>query len=638
MLHKSITSHKYRKKDGFALPAVIVLSFVALITVLSFMQSLTVQGNYNKESYYAKLAAEAAESGLDYALLCMSKNANYPIWRVWYDTRVLTEKTNCNGYEAPATGAPASDHAVLKPTEGPNIRTRFTVEDPILINSESVTLEAIGYTELLDGSGNVTQTFESRQRKFVNWGSRSSISYILSAASRSCYIQFYKVYCWGDKRGGLLGTGEVIPATASTSLANIQMEPRLTDPTSGLFNKDAIQIAAGEAHTCALTSDGEVWCWGLGWQGQLGVSPRGYYYSPVRVQFPQSDIVAREIGASNSATCAIVDKTTSAGGSGPYSNKIMCWGSQLWGATGSGTAITNVSSPSYVQAQTTPALIQTGWGFRDLPDWYRAERLVKGTNASRTMCATVYRDLITTQRQMYCWGQNRPSSASGISMMGISSTSTHFSRPYWSRDSSYLRNGDIYEITIGGESDDPAVYAHGCALLAYSISATSPDGIACWGGGLQGQLGNTRQANVTVPTQYDDLVDHYWAWPFGTHPVDVQAGRAHTCALLTNGEVYCWGLQSTSGMIGSGTTQTRYLYPYRVQGDLAGKNTTLIAAGENRSCAVGATFAYCWGINNANQIGDGFACDPPVTGCNTYNRLSPTRSKYLEAPVEQYLF
>lgn len=37
---------------------------------------------------------------------------------------------------------------------------------------------------------------------------------------------------------------------------------------SGLL--DVVGIAAGEFHSCAVTSDGKVYCWGSDWYGQLG--------------------------------------------------------------------------------------------------------------------------------------------------------------------------------------------------------------------------------------------------------------------------------------------------------------------------------------------------------------------------------
>lgn len=618
-------------RKGYALPSIIIIATIALITVTAFMQTLRSQALYQQQTYYTKLASEAAEAGLTYAISCMSRNANTPTWEDW---RPLTEKTNCDGNQAPAANAPSGTNEIIASSDITNIRTRFVVYTPDIQDVESVTLSATGRVELLASNGSVIKTYTSIQKKFVNWGGRSNISGIISAPNRSCYLQFSRPYCWGDKRGGILGTGEVISVSEPASTAYIQMSPALVDGSTGLSSKISTQIVAGRGHSCVLTQDGEVWCWGDGYNGQVG-NTRGRFYSPKKVTFPTPDIVAKDLGAWGEGTCAIVDKTTNTGGSS-YSNKIMCWGSRFYGTTGANNPTSSNYYNSSGNAQPTPTLVTTGWGLRDLPPWYTALRLTKGSNEALTMCAVA--QATTFQRRMWCWGMNKPPGVSGISMTGTSSSSTYFSKPYLSNDSSYLYNGNIFEITMGGTWNRSDSYAHGCAMMSYSSLGSSPDGILCWGGGLQGQLGNRAHQNVQVPNNFADLIDGAWAWPTGVRPVDVQAGRNHTCALLDTQEIWCWGLQYDGGMIGSGTQQVYYDEPYRVQGELAGRDITQIAVGENRSCALGSGFAYCWGVNFANQIGDGFTCDPPVSSCKTYNRLSPTKSRYLEQPLEQYLF
>lgn len=81
----------------------------------------------------------------------------------------------------------------------------------------------------------------------------------------------------------------------------------------------------------------------------------------------------------------------------------------------------------------------------------------------------------------------------------------------------------------------------------------------------------------------------------------IAAGASHTCALLSDTSVKCWGLNA-NGQIGDGTTMTRNT-PVPVSG-LTG--VTAVSAGTAHTCALlkGGT-VECWGSNSSGQLGDG---------------------------------
>lgn len=93
------------------------------------------------------------------------------------------------------------------------------------------------------------------------------------------------------------------------------------------------------------------------------------------------------------------------------------------------------------------------------------------------------------------------------------------------------------------------------------------------------------------------------ARPLGTTKVlQIAAGGYHTCALVAEGRVKCWG-GNDYGQLGDGTTQQRLL-PVDVVGLSGGVQA--IAAGWNHTCAVTATGGVkCWGGNYYGQLGDG---------------------------------
>ena len=100
--------------------------------------------------------------------------------------------------------------------------------------------------------------------------------------------------------------------------------------------------------------------------------------------------------------------------------------------------------------------------------------------------------------------------------------------------------------------------------------------------------------------------------------VRVSAGDSHSCAINQAGIAFCWGLGNW-GQLGNGFLMNR-LTPFPVAG---GHTFSAIATAETHSCGITTTGqAYCWGLNNVGQLGDGTtinqASPTPVTGGLTF--------------------
>ena len=138
-----------------------------------------------------------------------------------------------------------------------------------------------------------------------------------------------------------------------------------------------------------------------------------------------------------------------------------------------------------------------------------------------------------------------------------------------------------------------AAFASISAGSEHTCAVLTNGTVRCWGSDLSGQLGNGNVNDSAIPTLVNGLS--------GVSAID--AGSEHTCALLTDGTVFCWGNDS-HGQLGDGTNVGGRT-PVLVS-DLS--NATGVSAGITHSCAVlDDGTASCWGDNASGQLGDGTA-------------------------------
>lgn len=117
------------------------------------------------------------------------------------------------------------------------------------------------------------------------------------------------VWCWGQARG--VGSGE----EGAHSVG----------PVKVALDRNVLQISSVFSHTCAVDTDGDLWCWGWAYRGEMGSEQvNGHAFSPVPVAFEQP---IEEVAAGNTFTCA-----RDAGG------EAWCWGTGWDGQLGTGSA------------------------------------------------------------------------------------------------------------------------------------------------------------------------------------------------------------------------------------------------------------------------------------------------------------
>ena len=137
------------------------------------------------------------------------------------------------------------------------------------------------------------------------------------------------------------------------------------------------------------------------------------------------------------------------------------------------------------------------------------------------------------------------------------------------------------------------------AGYAHTCALTTGGNVYCWGNNQYGQLGNNATVQTNSPIQ---VVSVSGTGVLG-NVTSISAGAYHTCA-VAGGEVYCWG-QNTSGQLGNNSLASSSIPVGTLNAGLVGlTGITSVTTGQLHSCAVStATGIYCWGGNTAGQLG-----------------------------------
>ena len=145
------------------------------------------------------------------------------------------------------------------------------------------------------------------------------------------------------------------------------------------------------------------------------------------------------------------------------------------------------------------------------------------------------------------------------------------------------------EGSVFSESTIATGYRHSCAVVENGS-------VYCWGDNSNGQLGtgNTNLGSSNTPVQVASFGN-------GRTATEISAGIWHTCAILDNGSVSCWGYGPV-GQLGL-STQTRVYAPMWV--DIGQNRTaTQISTSNQHTCAILDNGSVkCWGDNANQQLG-----------------------------------
>lgn len=325
------------------------------------------------------------------------------------------------------------------------------------------------------------------------------------------------VRCWGDDTQGQTGGGAMPDA-------GFRNEP---NDVAGVA--DAITIASGKRHSCAVRRDGRVACWGFNLDGQLGNGEsNNKATAPVDVRGLGD---ARAIAAGGNFSCAI-----------RASGSVACWGGNSSGQLGNGNA-GGSATPVAVGGLAPAVAIAAG-----------------DTHA----CA------VATDGNVFCWGDGRN---------GQLGTGMSMSSPTPQRVVAI----PLAMMVAAGERS--------------SCSLARTGAVHCWGANELGQLGSGTPSATPNPTPVPvtGLED----------ATSIFMSKNHACAVRRSNAVVCWG-GGLQGQLGDGQQRTDASAAQATFVPVSGiTNGDRAGAGGSHSCATTkAGGILCWGANDRGQLGN----------------------------------
>jgi hypothetical protein len=402
--------------------------------------------------------------------------------------------------------------------------------------------------------------------------------------------------------------GEDDSSTPMDVLSDAEAPSETTDSDTGSEplcegTPSRVVAVSGGVAQCALFDSGHVKCWGRNTEGQLGLGHTenvGDDEHPSESGFVPLAGCATQISHMGFYGCAVLEGGT-----------VQCWGSNEVGQLGLGHT-NNIGDDEALSEPlrfdlpvlavqtgmgTTYALlldgsiVAWGWnlsnnsscagrlGFSSAPDILGDDEppgplVEQKTKATRVFPGVIMSCLTDRERRLTCW-------SGPPAYLGHQDPEAPFDAcppvsPTPAQATPHLLTGPVTALTIGD--------AHACALVEGEVW--------CWGDSSFGQLGQGNTEFSMEPV----LVD------LGAPVIELSEHGHHTCALLTDASVRCWGI---GGSLGAGHEEEigdDELPSSAPVVDLGGEvehlgryNCAIMKSGDLR----------CWGLNNYGQLGLG---------------------------------
>ena len=380
-----------------------------------------------------------------------------------------------------------------------------------------------------------------------------------------------QVKCWGLGNSGQLGQGRIANKIDQRKIGDSPDEMGDNLKTVNLGNDRKVKaVSAGYEHTCVILENSEVKCWGRGLNGRLGQNNNhllGDDLNEMGDNLKAVDLgdgrTAKAISAGGQHTCAILDDDT-----------VKCWGGGRF--IGQGNKDEDLGDELNEMGDKLPIV--------DLGDGRTAKAISAGFWHT---CAILDDDTAK------CWGD------------GEHGKLGHGSDNDLGDDEDEM--GDkLPVVNLGSGRTAKAISAggnHTCALL-------DDDTVKCWGKGTHGRLGYENWA--WLGDGEDEMGDKLPVVNLGSGRTAkaISAGWSNTCVLLDNDTVKCWGWgnegqlgQDSKDNLGDNRGEMENLEAIDFG---SGRTVRFIATGQHHSCALlDDNTIKCWGNGRSGQLGQG---------------------------------
>lgn len=302
------------------------------------------------------------------------------------------------------------------------------------------------------------------------------------------------------------------------------------------------KVSTGQSHTLAIRNDGSLWAWGFGGTGALAQNNPISYSSPIQIG---STTDWTDIVAGDRHSVALKDD-----------GSLWIWGENIRGQLGTGDTITT-SSPVQLGSES--------WNQIAAGKAFTMAKRVDGT--------------------IYVWGENTEG------QLGTGDTDR--------RSSPVQISGSWTSIATG---------------LSHALAIANTGLLYAWGINTQGQLGDRTEYGAPTDKIYPTRVEHAESgvrvsWTQISTAKNTATG--HTVAIRSDGTLWGWGL-NTSGQLGDSTIVSKSS-PVQIGSE---SNWTSVDAGALHTVArKDDSTIYVWGNNGTGRLGDG----------TTANKSSPVQ-------------
>lgn len=342
------------------------------------------------------------------------------------------------------------------------------------------------------------------------------------------------LWCWGSNERGQLGLSSVIEEERLFSSKVAQ----LVD----FFDFGLIDLSLGENHSCVLSEDYQIFCWGEGHfigHSMRDMQDTDFIDFPLEIfDHPEADDY-RLLSSSLKHTCAVTE-----------SNQIFCWGrSVLMDALYSREEqdLLNYGRPLLLNQPEEIASIN------------------KIYSADERLC------LIDDEGELWCLGKVLDGQ----------------------------EEGDDYDLDFQliPFPENVTSFIDTCSSKNHSCTLDSGGQAWCWGLNNEGQLGSEDDLGFS-----HELLRVFQEE--GQAFTSLSCGAKSTCALDEQGQLWCWGNNRFSqlGILNAAAQilqATRIQVPFRVDHWLS------VSSGSRHRCAIDEkSQIWCWGDDNSFQLGD----------------------------------